>query len=151
MQSQRATGSTQPQPEGHGRDAQDRGCLGCAESVENGQGQRFLMYVGQSLPRAREVYFAGEEVLVETGHGAGGDISESYHERTPPLRSAVGVEDDTAGDAEEPGPRVVSPPWQVIEAPPSNEKGFRHHVLGVIGMHSALREADQIGVRRFEQ
>ena len=151
MQSQRATGATEPQPKCHGRDSQDRGCLGCAESVENGQGQRFLVYVGQSLPRARDVYLAGDEVRVDTGHGAGTDVGQSYRECTLPFRSAVHVEDDSAGDAEEPCPRVVSPPGQVFEAPPGDEKGFRDHILGVIGMHPALREAEQIAIRRFEE
>jgi hypothetical protein len=151
MQSQRAAGATQPQPEGHGRDPQDCGCLWSAESVEDGQGQRFLMYVGQSLPRARDIYLAGDEVRVEIGHGACPDLCQLYRECTLPFRSAVGVQDDSAGDAEEPGPGIVPPLRHVIEAPPGDEKRLRDHVLGVSGMHSALREAEQIGVRRFEQ
>ena len=151
MQSQRATGPTEPQPKGHGRDSQDRRCLGCPESVENGQGQRFLMYVGQSLARARDVNLAGDEIRVDTGHGAGPDVGQSYRECTLPFRSAVHIENDSARDAEEPGPRVVSPPGQVVEASPGDEKGVRDHILGVIGMHPALREAEQIGIRRFEE
>jgi len=151
MQSQRATGATEPQPKGDGRDSQDRRRLGCPESVENGQGQRFLMYVGQPSPGARDVYLARYEIRVDTGHGAGPDVGQSYRECTLPFRSAVHVEDDSTGDAEEPGPRVVSPRGQVVEASPGDEKGFRDHILGVIGMYPALREPEQIGVRRFEE
>jgi hypothetical protein len=149
VQSQRAAGPTQPQPERHGRDPQDRGCLRSAESVKNGQGQRFLMYVGESLPRARDIYLASDEVRIGIGHGARRDIRQSYRERPLPFRTAVSVENDAAGDAEQPGPRVIPPRRQVIEAPPGDEKGLRDHVLGVRGMHSALNEAEQIGIRRF--
>lgn len=151
MQSQRAAGPTQPQPECNWRDPQNRGCLWSAESVKDGQGQRLLMCVGQALPRARDIYLAGDKVRVEIGHGACRDVRQSYRECTLPFRSAVGVEDDSTGDTEQPGPRVIPPRRQVLEAPPSDEKRLRDHVLGVRRMHSALREAQQIGIRRFEQ
>ncbi len=151
LQSQRAAGPTQPQPEGHGRDPQDRGCLWSAESVEDSQGQRLLMHVGQSLPRARDIYLAGDEVRVEIGHEACRDVCQSCRECTLPFRSAVRVEDDSAGDAEQPGPCLVPPRRQLIEPPPGDQKRLRDHVLGVSRMHSPLREAQKIGVRRFEQ
>ncbi|HEX6234559.1 MAG TPA: hypothetical protein VFZ63_15640 [Jiangellaceae bacterium] len=40
---------------------------------------------------------------------------------------------------------------QVLEAPPGDQERLRDHVLGVVGMHAALHEAEQFGVRRFEQ
>jgi hypothetical protein len=151
VQSQRAAGPAQPQPERDGRDAEDRGCLWSAESVEDGQGQRFLVHVRQSLPRAGDIYLTGDEVRVGIGRGERRDVGQSYRERLLSFRSAVSVEDDPADDAEQPGPRVIPPRRQIIEAPPGDEKRLRDHVLGVSGVHSALREAEQIGVRRFVQ
>jgi hypothetical protein len=151
MPSQRAAGSTQPQPERDGRDPQDRGCLWSTEFIEDGKGQRFLVHGGQLLPRARDIYLTGDEVRVDIGGGTCRDVSESYRECALPFRSAAGVENDPSDDAEEPGPRVIALRRQIIEAPPGDKKRLRDHVLGVSGVYSALGEAEQVGVRRFVQ
>ncbi|MBE1470769.1 hypothetical protein H4W33_009843 [Kibdelosporangium phytohabitans] len=103
------------------------------------------------MPRARDIYLTGDEVRVDIGRQACRDVSESYRECALPFRSAASVEDDPADDAEKPGPCVIPLRRQIIEAPPGGKKGLRDHVLSVSGMYSALREAEQLGVRRFVQ
>lgn len=75
-----------------------------------------------------------------------GGLDESHAQRTPALFAALGVQQQVAGDAEDPRPCVVIARRQLVQTSPSNQERIGNHVFGKVPVSTPLSEPPQIRV-----